>query len=411
MRKLLIVGIALFAFLFNSPKVKAQEEDTISVMYYNLLNYPLQAQERVDTLKKIIHYVLPDMFVVNELTSLFGANLILSNAMNQNGVTYYEQAAFMNGPDTDNQLYYNSDKLTLQSQQQIATSLRDISEYVVYYNAPDLATTNDTVFFYVYSCHLKAGNQPDNESQRYNEIVTIKNFMSARAGIHNVLFGGDFNYYGDHEAGYTHTLDGGSLKLFDPINQEGAWHNNSSYQDYHTQSTRTTSFNNGATGGMDDRFDFIFVTNDLQTGENKGRYIAGSYEAVGQDGLRFNSSMDNSTPNAVVPADVALALHNMSDHLPVYMEIGVGGDVGIVENDFVSNFLFNSATHEFSLFLENVEEEITLSVYDLTGKLIQTKSAQQVSALEATFSNLKSGIYIVEVSNGETKTSMKVMSL
>ena len=51
--------------------------------------------------------------------------------------------------------FYDHDKFILYSQQQIVTTLRDISEYVLYYNETDLATTNDTIFLYLYSLHLK----------------------------------------------------------------------------------------------------------------------------------------------------------------------------------------------------------------------------------------------------------------
>ena len=43
-------------------------QDTIKVTYYNLLDFPERQEDRVDTLKKILDYIQPDVFVVNELT-------------------------------------------------------------------------------------------------------------------------------------------------------------------------------------------------------------------------------------------------------------------------------------------------------------------------------------------------------
>ena len=54
--------------------------------------------------------------------------------------------------------------------------------------------------------------------------------------------------------------DNNGGRLFDPIDRIGNWHNNSSFSDVHTQSPRTAQFGGGASGGMDDRFDFILFS-------------------------------------------------------------------------------------------------------------------------------------------------------
>ena len=119
-------------------------QDTVKITFYNLLNFPAAQQDRIDTLKKVLDYIQPDIFVVNELTSFNGAGLIKNNALNVGGVNRFSSAVFYDGPDTDNMLFYDHDKFTLYSQHQIVTTLRDISEYVLYYNEPDLASTQDT---------------------------------------------------------------------------------------------------------------------------------------------------------------------------------------------------------------------------------------------------------------------------
>ena len=124
-------------------------QDTVKITYYNLLNFPAAQQDRTDTLKKVLDYIQPDIFVVNELTSFNGAGLIKNNALNVGGVNRFSSAVFYDGPDTDNMLFYDHDKFTLYSQHQIVTTLRDISEYVLYYNEPDLAITQDTILLYL----------------------------------------------------------------------------------------------------------------------------------------------------------------------------------------------------------------------------------------------------------------------
>jgi len=121
-------------------------QDSLRIMYYNLLNYPDTSPERADTLRKIVHYAKPDIFVINELQTEAGADLILSQSMNQLGVLSYQRVAFIDGNDTDNMLYYNSDKLGFISQTQVNTTLRDFSEYILYYKSPGLSASSDTVY-------------------------------------------------------------------------------------------------------------------------------------------------------------------------------------------------------------------------------------------------------------------------
>ena len=143
----------------------AKAQDTISVMSYNILNFPLTSSTKVDSLKYIVQYKQPDIFMVTELTSLYGSNLIMSNALNVGGVNYYSAAQFIDGPDTDNNLYYNNTKFGLKTQGQISTDLRDISEYILYFKSPDLGTNPDTIFIYCYMVHLKASSGVTNENK------------------------------------------------------------------------------------------------------------------------------------------------------------------------------------------------------------------------------------------------------
>jgi len=410
MRKFKLLIIAAFLCVANTGNT----QETLKVMYYNLLNFPSTSPERADTLKKIVQHVLPDMFLVNELDNQFGATLILSNALNQNGITHYQQALFVDGPDTDNMLFYNSDKLGLISQHEIETSLRDINEYVLYYKAPDLATTMDTAYFYMYSCHLKASSSDPNPDLRLAEAQVFKNYLSSKTGLKNVIFGGDFNFYGSSVSGepaHNWVLNGGTFPLYDPIDMAGEWHANSFYANIHTQSTRTTSFDGGATGGLDDRFDFIFISNDLKTGANKAKYVDNSYKAVGNDGAHYNTTLVNPITNGDVPDDVANALHEMSDHIPVYMEVQVGGDVGITENDFVNSHSFNSVSRELEIFLNNIEDDLSLSVFDLTGKKVYQEVHSNSEQIKTAFPYLKSGIYIISLHVSGKRTTLKVVVL
>ena len=169
------VFLVLFLFPFQS-----KGQDTVSVLYYNLLNFPQVNQSRISHLETIVHHVQPSVLVVNELTSLFGSNYILSGALNTNGVSYYEGATYVyGGHDSDNMLYYDSNILGLVGQEEITTSLRDINKYILYYKEPGINPNTDTTYFSVYSAHLKAGNDVTNEQQRADETLTFSNYLNS----------------------------------------------------------------------------------------------------------------------------------------------------------------------------------------------------------------------------------------
>jgi len=311
--------ILLFAVLcLGLFTVRAQ--DTVTVMAYNLLFYPTQNPTRYNDLKEIVQYAKPDIFICSELYTEAGADLLLTNSFNASPVNYYARANFVNGPDSDNMLYYNKNKLTLASQHQISTDLRDISHYRLYSCA-----SSDTVWYDVFSAHLKAGNSPSDADARNNEATDFCNYLATLPGNGNIIFGGDMNFYGASiEPAWAKLTTGCTHNLLDPINQVGEWHANLQYKNYHTQSTRNGANPGcctGATGGMDDRFDFLLMNQNLRDGLRGTQYIPNSYKAVGNDGNHFNKSLLDAPANSSVPANVNTALFNMSDHLPVLMKL------------------------------------------------------------------------------------------
>ncbi len=387
----------IFAFTFSILMTFAvTAQDTISVMAYNILNFPLTSSAKVDTLKYIVQYKNPDIFMVTELTSLYGSNLILNNALNVNGVNYYAAAQFIDGPDTDNNLYYNSNKFGLKFQEQISTDLRDISEYVLYYKSADLGTNPDTIFIYCYMVHLKASSGVTNENKRQQEAQVMMNHITTmHPQAENVIIGGDFNFYASSEPAYYTIANNSSLPMYDPVNRPGNWHNNSAFADIHTQATRTTLLPDGGNnGGMDDRFDMFFVSSDLMSGANRMIGILSSYEAVGQDGNRFNQSVI-SPANQAVPQNIASKLYHMSDHLPVYMEFALGGTIGI--NDWSQSNEFEIyQVNEFLRIKNKKHHALTLRIYNSIGELITTKTFSDTDNY-VNISALSLGMYIAYV--------------
>ena len=386
-----IVSSILFLSVFSV----FHAQDTLKLTYYNLLDFPHLQQDRIDTLKKILDFIQPDIFVVNELTSFNGGALIKNNALNVNGVTDFASAVFYDGPDTDNLLFYDQTKLGLHSQYQIQTTLRDISEYVLYYKAPDLSTTLDTTYLYFYSLHLKAGSDPVNVDRRDQDAEILKQYLVDNNRINRIFVGGDFNFYNHTEQGCQEILNGQGLTLFDPINRMGNWHNNIGYKNYHTQSTRSSTggYAGGASGGMDDRFDFIFVSNDVMNASGGVKYIENSYIAEGQDGGHYNLAI-NSSANTSVPPDIANALFYMSDHLPISLEFTLGGTVGLNSSNAKElNILYFS--DDKLLQVENLKEVGSIRIFDIRGKCVLVKQTKGHGSTLINVAHLNTGFYIM----------------
>ncbi len=308
------------------------QTENVKIVVYNVLNFPDGRDDcgtntvlpnRADTLRKVLSYLQPDIFMACEIQTEAGADSILTRSLNVNGVTNYQSAQWHangNGGNLNNQMYYNSDKLIFYSQDVIATSSRDIDHYVLYLNDPNLTTFYDTTFIDVYMSHLKSGNSSSNASIRAAQTQALMDYLATQPTDHNVFFGGDLNVYSSNESGYQNLITG-PLALQDPINTPGSWNNNSSYAAIHTQSTRTSlNFDCGSKGGSDDRFDQILVSSNVMLGNDNVQYISNSYDAVGNDGNHFNTNLLNG-PNSMYPDSMVKALYYMSDHLPVALEV------------------------------------------------------------------------------------------
>jgi len=305
------------------------QTDTLKVMYYNILNFPDDGDpDREQAFRKIQGYIQADIILVNELTSEAGGVTLLNDALNVFGVNHFQKAVFSNCPDTDNMLFYNSDKLALHSQSFINNWPRYIDEYVLYYKSADLATGEDTIFFYFYSAHLKASEGSTYAAQRLVEVNGFKARVNSLNNAENIIFGGDMNIYTSSEPAYSALINDGIYPLNDPL-PAGNWHNNDSYRQYHTQSTRTEQFGGGSHGGMDDRFDMILYSDDVVSGTNGVTYINNSCIAFGNDGDHFNKALNDLPTHPYLPDSVMDALYYMSDHLPVICDLKVNASTAV----------------------------------------------------------------------------------
>jgi len=291
--------------------------EAVKIITWNLLNYPgTTGAAREAYFRMVIDKLDPDVLVVQEMISKTGVNQFLNNVMNYTLPGEYAAAGFTDGPDTDNAMFYKRSIISYLTRKQLATDLRDISVYgVKIISGPGLNSE-----FKVCSVHLKSGPSSSNMAQREYEAKILRNYLNSLSAKTVFLVCGDFNFYTSSDLAFielTESQEDNDGRCKDPINKLGSWHDNSTYAKYHTQSTRLTAFGGGASGGLDDRFDLILIP---YINRSSLIYKTGSYKAYGNDGLHFNKSVNSGT-NSAVGTDIANALYQAADHLPVVIEL------------------------------------------------------------------------------------------
>lgn len=394
--KYILVFIAL-GFLFP-----AKAQDTSTVMFYNLLQFPNQKPERVSYLKEIVQEVKPDILMVCELSNNTGSVTILNQALNTNGINYYQRATFWDDGSFNNMLYYNARAYKLLKQDTIACTPRFATVYQLLHK-PALANGDSIVSYYIV-VHLKAGSS--DAAERARAAKKIRFYIDNKTNGKNVFLAGDFNIYSPSEGAFEAFTKNGKIKLSDPINEIGEWSNNDYYAPIHTQSTRTLSFGGGSTGGMDDRFDWILASGDVINGSNNIEYVLGSYKAYGNDGKHFNNAI-NFKENTAAPANIINALHEMSDHLPVVMKVANSFTNSISEN---GQEMVNARIENGQLFLVNKMGYTHASLFSIHGQLIAEKSLNTINE-GVLFNGLeKNNMYLLVLKNNKQTLTKRLIA-
>ena len=168
---------------------------------------------------------------------------------------------------------------------------------------------NKGVSLWVYSAHLKASPGSNNKDQRLIGAKAILEDITILPEHANVLVVGDMNFYSKKEPAYEAFVE----ILTDPLGTEG-WKNDAVK---HTQSPRKVRKGALIHGGLDDRFDFQFISASLQDGKGLD-IIVGSYRAFGNDGNHYDEAFnEQGKPFFDNNEELANALHDASDHIPV----------------------------------------------------------------------------------------------
>lgn len=317
-------SIILFTLgLFLSYTVSAQE--TIKTMFYNVLEFPEALPGgRGTILKNILDTYDPDIFMVCEVQNQTGANIILNESLNGEGLEYNSSTFIPNisGPaEIQQMLYWKRDKFTLLDEEVLLTTVRDINHYTLQLNTADGDT--DPVIIEIYVAHLKSSQGTANQNLRLSMVQEFTNSLESLDPNAFVLFAGDFNVYRATEVAYQKILDPtNNVAMVDPIDTPGSWNNNIEFQAVHTQSTRISSsgFGAGAGGGMDDRFDFIMISQNMQTDPTL-KYVPSSYLSYGNNGNCYDNDVSSEDCTGIFSQQLRNSIYSMSDHLPVVMTL------------------------------------------------------------------------------------------
>lgn len=392
-------------------------------MFYNLLNYgdDSESRNKTSSLKAILDEVQPDILMVCELETESASNYLYDNAI----VPYnnvFQKANFINsGTGLNQMIYYDGNKLILTNSQVITTDLRDINHYTFIFNTQDAGT--NPIQFEVFVTHLKASRGTQNRLRRLSEIEDFVQALNNIPSNSMVLFAGDFNFYTSNEEGYQlllnsqnpiqmidpvnrpcPTFPSNGTDYFDPLNYNSTYFwNNSSFADIHSQSTRTSG-GSGAGGGMDDRFDFIMMSENFNS-NTQLFYIEDSYKTIGNNGNCYNSFVSNSNCDGTFSQSLRDNLWFFSDHLPVLMEIETPANT-------LSTTAYQNPVNFHNGNLVSNEIELSVNIPNINQVYIYNQLGQEVfkmnpnatigDKIRLNVAHLSQGLYFLRTKNQQT---------
>ncbi len=415
---LLSVTIILLLFSFVS-----HAQNKVRIMTYNILNYTDNNNDSRNVYyKKIIGGAKPDILVLQEIKTAASVSQFLNSVLGSKfkAGTFIPNQAIN---ETNNAIFYKDSLFTFISNYPIVITPnpgqteRDISEFKLVHNF-----SKDTII--IYSAHLKSSTGAENEQRRLKEVSKLRERTATLSEKSYYIIVGDFNIYSSFESAYLKLTDAESNGYFiDPIPITGVY-NDSLYAAYHTQSTRWQSLpDGGATGGLDDRFDFILISPSLVNNNSKVKYITGSYTAYGNDGKHYDRSI-NDAGNSAVGQEIADALFYGSDHLPVYADFDFGISSSVSVDPSITNeiVLYQNYPNPFNPsttigYQLPSSSWVTLKVFDLLGREITTlvNEYQQAGTynceLKMDNGELSSGVYFYTINNGFYSSTKKMIYL
>ncbi len=191
----------------------------------------------------------------------------------------------------------------------------------------------------LYGNHMKAGSSTGDDPRRNITATAVRNDAQGLNSNYSYLFGGDMNVQSSSEQSYQTFIAStanNNGRFFDPIKTPGTWNAANAFRFVHTQAPSNLA---SGSGGMDDRYDQLLISQNLTNSANSLHYVGDttqaystttwndpnhSYRAWGNDGTSFNNNL-TVTGNTMVGPGIAQALINTTGtdggHLPVFLDL------------------------------------------------------------------------------------------
>lgn len=394
-----------FQLLFILFTLGVNAQGTIKTMVYNILDFPAaRPNNRAEILRDILNEYEPDIFMVCELQNEYGANLILDTSLNFDEEKY-RMAPFepsqSGDPDHLQMVFYRQNMFVLENSEVIVTPVRDINHYQLKLRTADQDT--DPVYFEVFVTHLKSSQGTANKQLRLEMVQQFTNKLETMDPNSHVIFSGDLNLYTHTEPAYQELLNSeNNIVMADPLDRPGSWHNKPAFQDIHSQSTRISSgpFGAGAGGGLDDRFDFILISENMMT-DPKLRYFPDTYQSFGNNGNCFDKSINDPDCEGEFSQTLRDNLYNFSDHLPIVMQLETNKEIVLGKQDFFAEIPIKLEATSVKDLLNirlgsNVSGKITFSIYNTVGQKLLEYTSENQQYISVDVSQLASGIYYLK---------------
>ena len=222
---------------------------------------------------------------------------------------------------------YNYDTVRLVDQYLVPRASTN-DRHIIRYKFQPVGYQSDDAAFYIYTMHLKASSGGSNEQRRYDAVKLVRDDADS-LGSANIIYAGDFNVYDPYESAFTELLSSGDGKAIDPAGLAYSGWSGSAYKRWHTQAPSRNSIDSMISGGMDDRFDFQLITEELDDQEGMAM-IPGTYRGFGNNGTHsYNDSIN--TGNGAAP-NILYALMTASDHIPVVAEYQLPAKMDVTVN-------------------------------------------------------------------------------
>lgn len=376
-------------------------------MSYNVLNFPMGFMpDRQDTLKKILDYVQPDILLIQELRNAYGLELILEESFadvpgahksstfiplqsNQNSDFALQQA-----------IVYDTLVFGMAEERLKTTPTRDINIHKMFFKEENLSVTQDTSFLYIFNTHLKSSQGENNEQLRLAAAQIFVNELANLDPDIPILFGGDFNLYTSDEPAYQLLLDEeNAIQMEDPINAPGNWTSSSyPFKQILTQSTRFSQiYDDGAGGGLDDRFDFVLASSNLLDGSGPVSLDPSTYVALSNNGTCYNQNITQCIEDNDVPSEIIWALYYMSDHLPVVFDLELDFTLGTENSPAKADVAILQYGNAIMLGGKQNEGLWRIQLYDLNGRMLDAWNRSTGNMIR--LDQFETGIYVVLAEN------------